>query len=140
MTMIAMRLDYYQKMVSTEGDNVESVVASVDCVEKAAKRHFLIVLIIIFFFIIVVIIIIINVVVNVIIIVITITTLQKCVWEVHCHTFPLLGTDPPLAPDDNHCEFMTKTMMMKIKMMTRWSPAQASCKRIWGLAVPLLAS
>ena len=86
-------------MVSTEGDNVESVVASVDCVEEAAKRHFLIILII------VVIIIIIKVVVNVIIIVIiTITTLQKCVWEVHCHTFPLLGTDPLLAPDDNHCE------------------------------------
>ena len=125
-------------MVSTEGDNVESVVTSVDCVEKASKRHFLNILIIIITILFIVVII--NVVVNVIIIVITITTLQKCVWEVHCHTFPLLGTDPLLAPDDNHCEFMTKTMMMKIKMMTRWSPAQASCKRIWGLAVPLLAS
>ena len=125
-------------MVSTEGDNVESIVASVDCVEKAAKRHFLNILIIIITILFIVVII--NVVVNVIIIVITITTLQKCVWEVHCHTFPLLGTDPPLAPDDNHREFTTKTMMMKIKMMTRWSPAQASCKRIWGLAVPLLAS
>ena len=92
-------------MVSTEGDNVESVVASVDCVEKAAKRHFLnIIIIIITILFIVVITTIINVVVNVIIIVIAITTLQKCVWEVHCHTFPLLETDPPLAPDDNHCE------------------------------------
>ena len=135
MTMIAMRLDYYQKMVSTEGDDIESVVTSVNCVKKAAKRHFLNILIIIITILFIVVII--NVVVNVII---TITTLQKCVWEVHCHTFPLLGTDPPLAPDDNHSEFMTKTMIMKIKMMTRWSPAQASCKRIWGLAVPLLAS
>ena len=37
-------------MVSTEGDDVESVVASVDCIKKAAKRHFLNILIIIIIF------------------------------------------------------------------------------------------